>query len=453
MSFFDGMMGTLFGGSDSASIQNNGGLNVSQGMNVANGINANYGLNEAGSFGTSKGQSQSTSSGGSFNAGGSEGTSSSTQDIWGEQSPFLKEVYAAASQGNADAQAAIQNLTPGVQSQIGNLSQAGQGAYNQMLTGGNAAGLGPSQVAGLQSNVAQLGPTQASQLGASAQGAMQGQGLQQQMLDSYNGNNPYMSGMKDMIAQDANRLKQQNLGSLDARAAAAGMSGSSGYRNQVSDMMENVDESAMNQMTNLGYQSNTQAIQDRMRLSGAADQMNMNAAGAQDQYNMSLAGMNDQSALQRAGMSDQFNMATAGAGDQYRMQQAGMMDQNMAGALGQTNALQQSAMNQFNPSMVGLNAAGQFGQIIGGPTTLTSSQSENSSFSSGGSSNESQSTSNNMSNNSSFSNGMNMGLGMNQAIGINGAYGANTGSGASSGNTQNGVVPAVTEGYRAYKGI
>ena len=407
MSFFDGMMGALFGGSDSQSINNSGGLNVSQGMNVSNGINGSYGLNESGSFGVSDSRGQSTSSGRSSSSGGSSQesssstSSSSSQDVWSGQSPFLQEVYKAASAGNADAQAAIQNLSPAIQRQLGNLSQAGTDAYNQQLAGGAAANLGPSQVAG-----------------------MQGNSLQQQMLNSYNGNNPYMSGMKDMIAEDAQRLKQQNLGSLDARAAAAGMSGSSGYRNQVSDMMENVDENAMNAMTNLGYQANTQAIQDRMRLSGAADQ---------------------------------YNMMAAGAGDQYGMQQAGMMDQNVANALGQTNALQQSAMNQYNPSMMGLQAANQFGQIIGGPTVLgnsssnSSSSSSGSSYNSSNSVNNSQSTNNAMSNNSSFANGMMMALGLNQGIGINGAYGANTGSAASSGNTQGGVIPGIAQGINAAK--
>ena len=463
MGAFDDFMQSLVGGSEESSVSNQGGLNVSQGMNVANGINANYGLNEAGSFGTSKSQGQSTSSGSSSSSGGSSssssssGSSQSTQDVWAGQSPFLQEVYKAASAGNADAQAAIQNLSPAIQNQLGNLSQAGTNAYNQQLAGGAAAGMGPSAVGQLQSQVSQMGPTQASQLGPSALGGMQGQGLQQQMLNEYNGSNPYMSGMKDMIAEDAQRLKQQNLGSLDARAAAAGMSGSSGYRNQVSDMMENVDENAMNAMTNLGYQANTQAIQDRMRLSGAADQMNMAAAGAGDQYAMQLAGMNDQNMFNRAGMTDQFNMNQAGAIDQYGMQQAGMMDQNVANALGQTNALQQSAMNQYNPSMMGLQAANQFGQIIGGPTVLGNSSSTNSSTSSGSSYNSSnsvnnsQSTNNSLSNNSSFSNGMNMGLGMNQAIGINGSYGANTGSSAGNGTSSDGLIPAVAQGVAAHK--
>ena len=383
--------------------QSSSGVNSSNSVN--SGLGVNYGTSTGGNFGFTNGGSQntsgssnfgsssgqSTSSGGSFNSSSSQGSSSSTQDIWGAQSPFLQQVYEAAANGNADAQAQIQQLQPGIQDQMGSLSQAGQNAYNQQLAGGNAANLGPSQVAG-----------------------MQGNSLQQQMLNGYDGANPYMAGMKDQIAQDAQRLKQQNLGSLDARAAAAGMSGSSGYRNQVGDMMENVDENALNAMTNLGYQANNQAVQDRIRLSGAADQ---------------------------------YNMQAAGAGDQYAMQQAGMMDQTAANALGQTNALQQSAMNQFNPAMMGQQSAALFGQTIGGPTTLTNSQSQNTSSSTGGSSQESQSTNSSMNRGNSFgqgtsfNNGMNMGfnnsmnMGANMSGGVANSFGQNSSQGNSSGSS------------------
>jgi hypothetical protein len=85
MGFFSDLTTTMFGGGDTSTSSNSGGLNVSQGMNVSNGINANYGVNEGGSF------SSSNSSGGS------------SQDVWGQQSPFLDSVYQGAqgSYGNA----------------------------------------------------------------------------------------------------------------------------------------------------------------------------------------------------------------------------------------------------------------------------------------------------------------------------------------------------------------
>ena len=400
----------LFGGSETSST--NTGSNIGANQNAS--ISSNLGLNlnsaqggsssvsNAGSSNVSSSAGQSTSMGNSSSSGGASGSSQSSQDVWSGQSPFLQQVYQSAAAGNADAQAAIQNLTPGIQNQIGDLSQSGMNAYNQQLAGGNAANLGPSQVAG-----------------------MQGGGLQQQMLNEYNGQNPYMAGMKDQIADDAQRLKQQNLGSLDARAAAAGMSGSSGYRNQVGDMMESVDDQALNAMTNLGYQSNNQAIQDRIRLSGAADQ---------------------------------YNMQAAGAGDQYAMQQAGMMDQNVSSGLGQTNALQQSAMNQYNPAMMGQQAAAMFGQTIGGPTVLGNSSSSNSSFNNSNSVNNSQSTNNSMGRGNSFSNSVSdsfnnsMGVGVNMggAMGFGNGYNSGFNNGVSNGSSTNGAIPAIAAGYSAF---
>jgi len=189
------------------------------------------------------------------------------------------------------------------------------------------------------------------------------------------GPNAYTDALKSQIADDAMRLKQQNLGSLDARAAAAGMSGSSGYRDQTNDMMDSVDKNALNQMSNLGFQAHNQGIQNQMNL-------------------------------------------------------AGMMDRNQQGAVGQLGALQQGAMAQFNPAMLGQQMAGNYAQTIGGPTVLGSSsggsENFNSSFNNANSFNRSQGT------NMGFSNGMS--VGMNQSGGFNNGYGygASNGSGSSS---------------------
>lgn len=319
MGFFSDLTTTLFGGSEQSSVNNSGGLNVSQGMNVSNGINANYGVNEGGSFGTS-----------------SSGATSS-QDIWGGQSPYLQDVYGGAQSAYGNAMGGINALTPSVQNQVSSAAGAAAGGYGNQMNGGFSAGL-----------AGQIGP------------------------------NAYTNAMKGQIANDANQLRQQSLGSLDARAAAAGMSGSSGYRDQVMGMNDDINEQALNAMTQVGYNSFDRGIQNQMGL-------------------------------------------------------ASQMDANQQGAMGNVQNIQQSSMNQYNPSMVGLNAAGQYGQIIGGPTTLSQSQQ------------------NSNSTNSSFNNGMNMGLGMNQAVGVNNSYGSNVGNQASVGNTQTGVVPGIAAGVKAAK--
>ena len=318
MGFFSDLTGTLFGGSDQSSVNNTGGLNVAQGMNVSNGLNANYGVNEGGSF------ANSSSSGGS------------SQDVWGGQSPFLESVYQGAQGSYNDAMGSINSMTPAIQNQVSSAAGAAAGGYGNQLGGGFASGL-----------AGQVGP------------------------------NAYTDAMKGQIANDANLMRQQSLGGLDARAAAAGMSGSSGYRDQVSGMNDDINKQALNAMTNVGYNSFNQGVQNQMQL-------------------------------------------------------AGQMDQNQANGIGNLQNIQQGSMNQLNPAMAGLNAAGQYGQIIGGPTTL------------------SQSSQNSNSTNSSFNNGMNMGLGMNQAVGVNNSYGANTGNSTSVGSTQGGVIPGIAAGVSAF---
>jgi hypothetical protein len=90
-----------------------------------------------------------------------------------------------------------------------------------------------------------------------------------------------------------------------------------------------------------------------------------------------------------------------------------MQDRNQQAGLGNMQNMQQGAMNQFNPAMAGLNATGQYGQIIGGPTVLGSSSG----------------SSQNSSNSNGFSNGMQAGMGMQGST--NTSSGTSTGSGSS----------------------
>jgi hypothetical protein len=219
------------------------------------------------------------------------------------------------------------------------------------------------------------------------------------------GPNSYTDAMKGQIAQDSQKLMQQSLGGLDARAAAAGMSGSSGYRDQVGNTMDDINKSAMNQMTQVGYNSFDKGIQNQMQL-------------------------------------------------------AGMMDQNQQSGVGNLQNIQQGAMNQFNPAMQGLNATSQYGQIIGGPTVLGNSQSTGNSMNNSMSNNSSSSNNNSSSNNSSFNqatggsqgssnstsnstnnsfnNGMNVGMGVTSNVGYGDTYGTNSSSGTSSGTSIDG---------------
>jgi hypothetical protein len=299
-------------GGKSKSNQSSSSQNVQNSQGVNSGINMSYGTNQAGNYG----QNQASGGGSSFN--------SSSQDVYGAQAPYLQDVYGQAQGAFNQGMADVNGMKPQVQQQMGDaLGAAGQGYGNQM-GGGFAAGL-----------QGQVGP------------------------------NSYVDAMKGQVADDAQLLKQQNLGGLDSRAAAAGMSGSSGYRGQVNDMAQNVDESALNQMSQIGYNAHNQGIQNQMNL-------------------------------------------------------AGMMDSNQQGAMGNLQNMQQGAMNQFNPAMMGQQMAGQYAQTIGGPTVLGSSA--------GGSNQFNQSSGTNMGFSNGMNVGMGMQGGINNSSGYGTSTGQGTSS-------------------------
>jgi len=310
-----------FSAGKNKSNQSSAGQQYNSGQNYGSNIGANFGVNQSGSSGNSFNQSTSNQGSNSF--------SGSIQDVWGAQSPFLAGMYGSAQGEYGNALNNINGMTPQVSGQVQDAFGTGSGAFNNLAGGGQQA----------------------------------------QLLNGM-GQNPYVAAMKDQVASDADRLKQQTLASTDARAAAAGMSGSSGYRDQVGQSFSDIDQQAMDAMSNIGYNSFNQDMQNRMAL----------AQG---------------------------------------------VDANMANAMGNTGAMQGAAVNQFNPFMAGLNATNQYAGILGGPTVLGNSFGNSSSF---GSSN-----SLGASNNNSFSNGMNVGLNMGGNIGNNQGWGNNSSTGSSSG--------------------
>lgn len=260
-------MGASAGKTDSSS--QGSGWNAGNTGGVNGGINGSYGVNQSGSS--------------------TQGGSQSSQNVYGDQAPYLQDVYGQAQGAFQKGMNEVDSLKPGVQNAMGNALAAGGAGYGNQMGGGFSSGL---------------------------QGKV--------------GANSYVDALKGDMLSDAQKIKQQNLGGLDARAAAAGMSGSSGFHDQASKMMDNVDEQTLQGMNQLGFQAHNQGVQNEMNL-------------------------------------------------------ANMMDQSQQAGLGNMGAMQQAAMAMFNPSMLGGQMANQYAQTIGGPTVLGSSSSNNmsNSFSNG----------------------------------------------------------------------
>lgn len=306
-------------GGSSSSNQSSSSENVNSNVGINSSLGMNYGTNQSGN----------SSSGSSLN--------SSSQSVWGGQQDALGNVYDSAGNQYGRAIDQINGLQPQVQNQVSGAFNQAQGGYGNQLGGGFASGL-----------QGQVGP------------------------------NAYTDALAGDMMSDAAKIKQQNLGGLDARAAAAGMSGSSGYRNQVNQMANDVDESTMQGLNQLRFNSQNQGIQNQMNL-------------------------------------------------------AGMQDRNQQAGLANMGAMQQGAMNQFNPAMAGLNATGQYGQIIGGPTVLGSSMGSSSNSSNG------------------FSNGMN--VGMNMSGGTNNSFGTGVSNGSGNSNAwQFDPSGAMKTGAQLYTG-
>jgi hypothetical protein len=296
--------------SKSNSSSQGSGWNAGNTAGFNGGINGNYGINQSGN----------TSTSGSTSDSFSGGSSQSSQNVWGAQQPFLQDGYGGAQSAFNSAMGNINQMTPGVQNAMGSALAGAAGGFGNQMGGGFASGL-------------------------------QGQV----------GENAYVNALSNDMISDAQKIKQQNLGGLDARAAAAGMSGSSGYRNQVGDMMNDVDEQTMQGLNQLRFNARNQGVQNQMNL-------------------------------------------------------AGMMDRNQQGAMGNLQNLQQGAMNMFQPGMMAQQAAGNYLGMLGGPTVLGNSSSNN----------YAGSSSNSSSNSSGWSNGMNMGMGMQGGYNYGQNYGGNT---------------------------
>ena len=319
------------GGKNSSS-NSNSSVNNTSGSGVTSGVNGGFNVGSNGTFGVNNSGNTGFNTSSGSSSGGSSSVSNSQDSVWGAQSPYLQDGYQNAQGAFDSAMAGIEGMTPQMAEQM-------QGVFNQ---------------------------------GMSAMGN-QGQGGFSGALQGQVGPNAYTDALKGDIVSDAGKLKQQTLGSLDARAAASGMSGSSGYRDQVADSFGQIDDNAQQQMNQLGFNAHNQGVQNQIGLAGA-------------------------------------------------------MDQNANYALGQTGALQNAAMAQASPHMLGQQVAQNYQNTIGGPTVLNQSASTSSS--------SNNSNNNSFGMNNGFSNGMNMGFGNNFGgnFGINGGANTNNGWGTSSGS-------------------
>jgi hypothetical protein len=257
---------------------------------------------------------------------GSENMSrgSSDQRIPKWQQKAYKNLFDKAS-GMYDAQTgAINSQVPAIQDYVKRISDVSAPAWQQQLQGGIYKDVDPtsllSKIEGFQNTESRTQP------------------LYEQIMGG-KGNN-YADAMKDSLMKDAQRRRDLNYASLDARAAGAGMSGGSRHGVAQALIDRDINDNLGKQMTEVGYNTFDQDLQNKLGIAREADS----------------------NTLQRQGMySNLANSLISGK------------DASVKGGLAGASGMQGLGMGQFSPTMMPWSNLQNYQSAIGDPMILTKS--------------------------------------------------------------------------------
>lgn len=374
------------------------GFNSSRSNNVSSGATAGYDLGENISQSASQQGSNAVSSG--FNA------SQSQQNVYGAQDPYLRDIYAQASNlynnGSLPNQQ-VAGIDPRMYANSGFATGGGSDIYQQQLQ----QSLANTQGFGNASNTANR------MSAGNVYNAPMNRGIDMQTaaLASYN---PYLNGQIDAASRDVTRnLYENDLTGNAGLAAGTGNSGSSrravmdaiamrGAGDRVADISSNLRGQAYN--TGLGIAAQQGLANQTAQLNTNTVNANLMGQGANLNYNIGQAG--------QVGMRDAYNTGANNAnmvtdtGGMVRQYQQQLLDANYNNAMNPYNSLQ------------------MYRSFLGDPTVLSNSNSiglDNSRSSSFGNST-----------NNSYSYNMGANMGSNSATGSSRSFGANAGFGTGS---------------------
>lgn len=266
---------------------------------------------------------------GQKSSGTTDSQSQFGQDIWGPQGEALQGLYGQLGGLFGQSTGQMQGDMGGVVDNMNQQSGMANDAWGQQLGGGATADMG------LQNQL-----SNSLQQSANNPSAMQ---EVNNMIMGGEGNN-YADAMRNQYVSDANRASDNLLSNLDSRAAASGMAGGSRHGTAIGRGMEDINRNLQSNMAQTGFNTFDKDLDRKLAIANQADQGNF-----QRQQLMS-------------------NML-------------GQQNQASQGAIGQGQSMQDMSMSPFAAYMAPWQAAGQLAQGIGGPTTLSSGTSNDSSTS------------------------------------------------------------------------
>jgi hypothetical protein len=255
----------------------------------------------------------------------SVGNATSMQHIPKWQRQAYKDLMGQASSMYGAQTNAINQQVPGIQDYVKRISDITAPAWQDQLQGGIYKDVNPTdllnQISAFQNTQSSTQPLYESIMGGK-------------------GNN-YVDAMKDTFMKDAQRRRDLNYASLDARQAASGMSG--GARHGVAQALidRDINDNLGKQMTQVGYESFDKDLQNKL---GIAKQADANTLSRQTMF------------------SDMANNLIAGKNTS--------VENGLAGASG----MQGLGMGQFSPTMMPWSNLQNYQSAIGNPMVLTNSR-------------------------------------------------------------------------------
>ena len=263
------------------------------------------------------------SGGGNYSQSSAKNNSFFNQTIPQWQVDAITKMYNAAAGTFGGVGNSINQQMGGVQDYINRTNQSAMPEWQNQLNGGvyqnmdNANKLSESLQQSLNS------PTNT-------------QNIYSQMMGG-NGNN-YADAMKAGYTADANRATDNMLSTLDARAAASGMSGGSRHGVATSQGMYDINSNLQKNLARTGYETFDKDLQNKLGIAQQADQ----------------------------GTLARQQMMSGMLGQQQSLQ---------TGALGQGQNMQNLGMGGFAPGMMPWQNISNWANILGSPTVLNSGNS------------------------------------------------------------------------------
>ena len=250
----------------------------------------------------------------------SENKTEFNQEVWDQQSEYLKNLYEQAGGLFNTTLSGMQGLMPTTVSNMQSVSSTMNPYWEQQMQGGAYRDMDLQNQLMSSLNQSMNAPSNTSQIYAQMMG---GEG------------NTYADAMRDQYVQDATRAQENMLANLDARAAAAGMSGGSRHGIATAQGMDDINRNLQANMANLGYGTFDKDLQNKLN----------------------IASMADSNTLARQQMM----------GNMINQQ-----NQSMQGGLNFGGQMQGAYMNPMQAYMTPWQAMGAYQNTLGAPTVLSS---------------------------------------------------------------------------------